>query len=118
MDNLLSNAAKFSPPEEPVTVAVARVDRRIRVSVQDRGPGVPEDFRDRIFERFAQADAAGARTGAGLGLSISKAIVEQLGGRLGFQSAAGRGTTFFFDLPEWDAKRGAPKEEPPCPDQP
>jgi signal transduction histidine kinase len=117
MDNLLSNAAKFSPPDEPVTVAVARVDCRIRVSVQDRGPGVPEEFRDRIFERFAQADATGARMGAGLGLSISKAIVEQLGGRLGFESAAGRGTTFFFDLPEWDAKRGAPKEGPLCPVQ-
>lgn len=114
MDNLLSNAAKFSPPDEPVTVGVARVDGRIRVSVHDRGPGVPEDFRDRIFERFAQAEAGGARTGAGLGLSISKAIVEQLGGRLAFQSAAGRGTTFFFDLPEWNVKRGAPKEGAAC----
>jgi signal transduction histidine kinase len=114
MDNLLSNAAKFSPPEGSVTVAVTRVDGRIRVSVQDRGPGVPEDFRGRIFQKFAQADAAGARSGCGLGLSISKAIVEQLGGRLDFLSAAGKGTTFFFDLPEWDAKRGAPKEDAAC----
>jgi signal transduction histidine kinase len=111
MDNLLSNAAKFSPPEGTVTVGVTRVEGRVRVSVRDRGPGVPEEFRGRIFEKFAQADATGRRSGCGLGLSISKAIVEQLGGRLDFHTAAGEGTTFFFDLPEWDARRGAPREE-------
>jgi signal transduction histidine kinase len=111
MDNLLSNAAKFSPPEGTVTVGVSRVEGRMRVSVQDRGAGVPDEFRNRIFQKFAQADAAGARSGCGLGLSISKAIVEQLGGRLDFVSAPGEGTTFFFELPEWDAKRGAPKED-------
>ena len=114
MDNLLSNAAKFSPPEGVVTVGAERVDGRIRVSVQDRGSGIPEEFRSRIFEKFAQADASGARNGCGLGLSISKAIVEQLGGRLDFESAAGRGTTFFFDLPEWDAGRAAPTEGAAC----
>jgi signal transduction histidine kinase len=114
MDNLISNAAKFSPPETPVTVAGARVEGRIRVSVQDRGPGVPEDFRGRIFEKFAQADAAGSRPGCGLGLSISKAIVSQLGGRLDFESVPGEGTTFFFELPEWDARRGAPREGAAC----
>ena len=114
MDNLLSNAAKFSPPEGPVSVTVERLEDRIRVSVQDRGPGVPEDFRSRIFERFAQADASGARKGFGLGLSISKAIVEHLGGCLDFDSRAGEGTSFFFDLPEWDAEHGAPKEGATC----
>jgi signal transduction histidine kinase len=114
MDNLLSNAAKFSPPEEPVTVAVARVGPCIRVSVQDRGPGVPDDFRGRIFQKFAQAEAAGARSGCGLGLSISKAIVEQLGGRLDFESTPGQGTTFFFELPEWDTRRGMPREGAAC----
>jgi signal transduction histidine kinase len=110
MDNLLSNAAKASPPDGPVTVAVRRVEGRLRVSVQDRGPGVPAEFRARIFEKFAQADASGARNGCGLGLSISKAIVEQLGGRLDFETTAGEGTEFFFELPEWDAKAMAPKE--------
>jgi signal transduction histidine kinase len=109
MDNLLSNAVKFSPPETPVTVGVQRGDGRIRISVQDRGPGVPEAFRSRIFERFAQAEP-GDRSGFGLGLSITKAIVEHLGGRLDFQSSAGEGTAFFFDLPEWDAELSAPKE--------
>jgi len=110
MDNLLSNAAKFSPPEGPVTVAVKRVGGRLRVSVQDRGRGVPKEFRGRIFERFAQAETSGARNGCGLGLSISKAIVEQLGGRLDFETTDGAGTEFFFELPEWDTRRAVPKE--------
>ena len=111
MDNLLSNAAKFSPPDAHVTVAVSRVEAAAYESpCRTAGPGVPEHFRSRIFEKFAQADAAGSRTGCGLGLSISKAIVEQLGGRLDFESTPGQGTTFFFDLPEWDARRGALKE--------
>ncbi len=113
MDNLLSNAVKFSPPETPVTVEVQRWNGRIRISVQDRGPGVPEGFRSRIFERFAQAEP-GDRSGFGLGLSITKAIVEHLGGRLDFESTAGEGTAFFFDLPEWDAELGAPKEGSAC----
>lgn len=113
MDNLLSNAAKFSPPEGVVTVAAARANGRVRVSVQDRGAGVPEEFRSRIFQRFAQADS-GSRTGCGLGLNISKAIIEQLGGRLDFASTAGEGATFFFDLPEWDAERAAVREGAAC----
>jgi signal transduction histidine kinase len=103
MDNLLSNAAKFSPAEGLVTVGAERRADGIRVFVQDRGSGIPEDFRSRIFTRFAQADTSGARNGCGLGLSISRAIVEQLGGRLDFESTAGEGTSFFFDLPEWKA---------------
>jgi signal transduction histidine kinase len=78
-------------------------DGLVRVSVSDRGPGIPETFRARVFEKFAQAQpsASGRREGTGLGLSISKAIVERLGGRIGFESQVGRGTTFHFELPEW-----------------
>ena len=74
----------------------------VRVSVSDRGPGIPRDFRDRIFQRFAQADSSTTRQreGTGLGLSISKAIVEHLGGRIGFETQEGAGTTFFIDLPQ------------------
>jgi signal transduction histidine kinase len=117
MDNLLSNAAKFSPADGLVTVSAERLHDRIRIAVRDRGPGIPEDFRGRIFTRFAQADASGARDGCGLGLSISKAIVEQLGGQLDFESAVGEGTSFFFDLPEWEASRGAPGEREACRDE-
>jgi signal transduction histidine kinase len=114
MDNLLSNAAKFSPAEGTVTVAVTRHDGCVRVAVQDQGPGVPEDFRSRIFERFSQADPTGTRPGVGLGLSISKAIVEQLGGRLDFANATGGGAVFFVELPEWDPKRGLSREAAAC----
>jgi signal transduction histidine kinase len=100
--NLLSNAIKFSPPSASVEVAVSRQDSAIRVSVTDRGPGVPAAFRDRIFQKFAQADATDSRQkgGTGLGLSICKAIIERLDGRIGYESEPGVRTTFYFDLPE------------------
>jgi signal transduction histidine kinase len=102
LTNLLSNAAKFSPPHERVVLGAERRGTEVRVSVADHGPGIPRDFRDRIFQRFAQADSSTTRPreGTGLGLSISKAIVEHLGGRIGFESQEGAGTTFFIDLPQ------------------
>ncbi|MBL8539555.1 MAG: CHASE domain-containing protein [Betaproteobacteria bacterium] len=101
MANLLSNAAKFSPTGATVSVACAVLDNAVRVTVTDRGPGIPEEFRRRIFQKFAQADSGDTRQkgGTGLGLSICKAIVERLGGTIGFVCAPGRGTTFHFDLP-------------------
>ncbi|MCY1018423.1 GAF domain-containing sensor histidine kinase [Pyxidicoccus sp. MSG2] len=100
--NLLSNAIKFSPRGEPVTLRLSRHAGRLRVSVEDRGPGVPEDFRARIFQKFAQADGSDTRRrgGTGLGLSIARALTERMGGALDFTSAPGAGTTFWFDLPE------------------
>jgi signal transduction histidine kinase len=99
--NLLSNAAKFSPANESVVVAARTQGPFVRVTVTDRGPGVPLDFRDRLFQRFAQADSSSARPrgGTGLGLSISKAILERMNGRIGFDPDAAGGTTFYFDLP-------------------
>jgi signal transduction histidine kinase len=100
--NLLSNAAKYSPAGEAIVVAAERCEDAIRVSVRDRGPGIPPEFRSRIFQKFAQADTSTSREkgGTGLGLSISKAIVERLGGRIDFDSDPGRATTFYFELPE------------------
>ena len=99
--NLLSNAAKFSPPNAVVSLATSIADGHVRISVTDRGPGVPPGFRARIFEKFAQADSSDARQkgGTGLGLSISKAIIEKLGGRIGYESEPGQGATFYFELP-------------------
>lgn len=99
--NLISNAVKFSPPGAPVEVGAAARGRTVRVTVRDRGPGIPEEFRSRIFQRFAQADASTTRAqgGTGLGLSISKSIVEKLRGTIGFEPATGSGTVFYFDLP-------------------
>jgi PAS domain S-box-containing protein len=101
--NLLSNAAKFSPRGDTVEVSVSRHDGAIRVAVADHGPGIAEEFREHVFEKFVQADSSDAREkgGTGLGLSICKAIVEKLGGRIGFDTETGAGTTFYFDLPEW-----------------
>ena len=101
MTNLLSNAAKFSPEGGVVEVTMEEVGPHVRVAVHDRGPGIPEAFRGRIFGRFAQADSTTARQkgGTGLGLSISKRLVEMMQGRIGFESRAGGGTSFWFELP-------------------
>jgi PAS domain S-box-containing protein len=104
--NLLSNATKFSPRGGTVELRVTReAAAHVRVAVVDHGKGIPPEFQDRVFEKFAQADVSSTRQkgGTGLGLSISQAIVERHGGEMGFITAPGKGTTFFFDLPEWMA---------------
>ena len=100
LTNLLSNAAKFSPEGAAVTVSAQQHGSWIRVSVTDRGPGIPVEFRSRIFQKFAQADASDGRQkgGTGLGLSICKAILDNLGGRIGYDSEPGHGATFYFEL--------------------
>ncbi|MGQ0545805.1 MAG: ATP-binding protein [Betaproteobacteria bacterium] len=112
MTNLLSNAAKFSPPGGTVEVNVALKDGAVRVDVGDRGPGIPEAFRSRIFGRFAQADSADSRIkgGTGLGLAISKRLVEMMQGQVGFADRAGGGTTFFFELPLMKAAEAEARE--------
>ena len=101
MTNLLSNAVKYSPRGGIVRVITEEAGDFWRVSVVDNGPGIPESFRDKIFGKFAQADGSERRKpgGTGLGLSICKAIVDRLGGRIGFDSEPGVRTSFYFDLP-------------------
>lgn len=86
-----------------VSVSHRHKDKAVRVSVTDHGSGIPEEFRNRIFQKFAQADSSDNRQkgGTGLGLSICKAIIERLGGEIGFETEVNVGTTFYFDLPEW-----------------
>ena len=100
--NLLSNAAKFSPEGDIVEISLVRREDYFRVSVSDRGPGIPEEFRRRLFDRFSQADSSDSRQkgGTGLGLNISMSIVERHGGEIDVESSLGEGSTFFFDLPE------------------
>jgi PAS domain S-box-containing protein len=99
--NLLSNAIKFSPRGGVVEVAAHGFDGTVEVRVSDRGRGVPKEAQQRIFERFAQVDASDskAKGGAGLGLAICRAIVEQHGGEIGVSSQEGLGSTFWFRLP-------------------
>jgi PAS domain S-box-containing protein len=99
--NLLSNAAKFSPPGAPVDVAVTAMGDWIRIAVADRGPGIPLAFQPKVFQRFAQADASDSRQkgGTGLGLAITRSIVEHMGGVIHFETGPGQGTTFYVDFP-------------------
>ncbi len=99
--NLLSNAIKFSPKGSTARVQLSLMGQRVRVAVIDQGRGIPEEFKDRIFQRFAQAGPQTVRgqAGTGLGLAICKGIIEQHDGQIGFESSPGRGSTFYFDLP-------------------
>lgn len=113
MANLLSNAAKFSPAGGVVEVAVQRAGERLRVSVTDHGPGIPESFRAQVFEKFSQADASDTRQkgGTGLGLAISRELIERMEGTIGFESVEGQGASFFFELPaatDADGQEGSP----------
>jgi len=108
--NLLSNAAKYSPAGGKVRVAVERMGHRIRVAVKDNGPGIPDEFKGQIFQKFAQADSSDTRKkgGTGLGLSITKAMVEQMGGSIGFDSRPDVLTTFYVEFPIWQEAAVAP----------
>jgi len=99
--NLLSNAVKFSHKDGTVQVSVRMQGGVARVSVSDQGVGIPEEFHDKIFDRFTQSDSSDTRKvgGTGLGLNISKKIVEKHGGTIGFESTLGAGTTFHVDFP-------------------
>ena len=98
--NLLSNAVKFTPAGGVVDVSASRVDGEVRVSVADTGPGIAPEDHNRIFEEFQQTDAGvEQREGTGLGLALSKRLVELHGGRIWVDSDLGKGSTFVFTLP-------------------
>jgi signal transduction histidine kinase len=98
--NLLSNAVKFTPSGGAVDVRATQVNGEVRVSVTDTGPGIAARDHERIFEEFQQTDAGVEQgEGTGLGLALSKRLVELHGGRIWVDSAPGRGSTFVFTLP-------------------
>ena len=101
LSNLLNNAIKFSPEGGEIIVGVRRTDDSVEFFVTDRGIGIPREEQRQLFTRFHRAaNAYGPETpGAGLGLYITKGIVEAHGGRVGFQTELGRGSTFSFTLP-------------------
>jgi signal transduction histidine kinase len=103
LGNLLTNAVKFTPPGGRVAVRLFAEAGGLRCEVEDTGLGIaPEDF-DKLFHRFSQLQAGNAKGGTGLGLSISKAIVEAHGGCIGVESELGRGSLFWFTLPDTSA---------------
>jgi PAS domain S-box-containing protein len=101
MDNLLSNAAKYSPKGKEVEISLSLNRGWIRVSVRDYGQGIPKAAQATIFEKFTQADSSDTRAkgGTGLGLSIARLIVTEHKGRIFFKSEENAGTEFFADLP-------------------
>lgn len=101
LTNLLSNAIKFSPQGKSVELDISSTESSIEISVRDYGPGIDPAFRDRLFQRFAQADGSDTRKlpGTGLGLAISQEICQQMGGEVGYRNAVGGGANFFILLP-------------------
>lgn len=98
LSNLLSNAIKFSSVNGQITVLATTSGHDLQVAVRDDGPGIPERDLDRVFEGFCQLQASDAR-GLGLGLYISRAIIQAHGGRIWATSRPGAGSTFYFTVP-------------------
>ena len=103
--NLLSNAVGFSPPGETVTLSAERTADAIVFAVTDRGPGIPPDMQDKVFEWFETNTTGSRHRGAGLGLSLVRSFVELHGGRVDIDSAVGRGTTVVCTFPLEQAAR-------------
>lgn len=101
MVNLLSNALKFSPAGNPVSVTVSVKAQCARIEVVDSGKGIAEEFKPNIFQKFVQEDSSATRAigGAGLGLAIARELVLRMGGEIGFNSTLGIGSCFYLELP-------------------
>jgi len=100
MDNLISNAVKFSPPGSTVTVTAKPKASEIRIEVHDQGPGITPADRERLFQDFAclTAQPTAGESSTGLGLAIARRVVEAHGGKIGVDSEPGKGATFWFTL--------------------
>ncbi len=99
LNNLVENAVKYTPAGTPIVIAARQIPDAVEVSVHDDGPGIAPEHQARIFEKFYRAPGASAAPGTGIGLAISKGLVEAHGGTIGVASPPGGGTTFRFTLP-------------------
>jgi two-component system sensor histidine kinase KdpD len=99
VSNLLANAIKYSPDEEPVDVSMSVEADAVLVSVTDRGPGIAADAHERIFERFERLEETRKQTGTGLGLYITRRLARAMGGEVSVSSVPGAGSTFVLRLP-------------------
>lgn len=104
--NLISNAIKFSPRGSTVVVALRNLGAATEVTVADQGPGIPEEDRQLIFEKFRQSKSESSVKGTGLGLAIAKLIVEGHGGVIGVNSVLQKGSTFYIRIPNFDGGEG------------
>ncbi|MFK5948763.1 MAG: response regulator [Methylococcales bacterium] len=106
MANLISNAAKFSPEKGVVCIEISKKNNFICVSITDQGLGIPEQYRHKIFQKFSQVDSSDTRQkgGTGLGLNITKAIIDHHGGHINYTTEEGKGSTFFFELLEYQGE--------------
>ncbi|WP_170604150.1 sensor histidine kinase [Ruegeria arenilitoris] len=102
--NMISNAAKFSFDGGEITVGCEKIGENVRLFVKDQGIGIPKGSRNKVFDRFSQIDSSDERHagGTGLGMNISKEIVEHFGGTIDYRSTLGKGTEFFIELPVAD----------------
>jgi signal transduction histidine kinase len=99
LTNLLDNAVKFTPKEGRITLSVEQTEKEILFAVSDTGPGIPPEYRLRIFDRFARLESIEGLKGTGLGLTLCKLAVETHGGHIWVESKVGHGATFYFTLP-------------------
>ncbi len=106
MSHLISNAIKFSESGSSIEITVEQIAPWVQISVQDHGNGIPEEFQPKVFDKFTQADSSDTRKqgGTGLGMYISKILVENHNGEIEFETKPGFGTRFFFRLPMIDSK--------------
>ncbi|MHC4571395.1 MAG: sensor histidine kinase, partial [Planctomycetota bacterium] len=107
--NFLSNAVKFTPKNGRIEIRAAMADEKTaRIAVSDTGPGIAAPDKEKIFEKFRQADGSITRqsTGSGLGLAISKELAAMLAGSIGMESEADKGSTFWLDIPVTITKNG------------
>ncbi|MDP6507225.1 MAG: ATP-binding protein, partial [Planctomycetota bacterium] len=101
IQNLLGNALKFTPSDGTISVSILNGGDTVKIAITDSGPGIPEDYRDKIFEKYGQVEARqqGKKYSTGIGLSFCKLAVEAHGGEIGVDSEVGKGSTFWFKIP-------------------